>query len=360
MRIGIVVPTLNRVAKTKRFIEQLKKQSYKDFKLYIVDSGSKDGTREYVESVTSISIELIDATLDDWWSHCTNMGAEKALNDGVELVLTINDDAIVMADYLEKFVGIFDSTGVKFLANRIDFADEPGKVWAIGSYSLWQTPWLFQLWQHGVWEDQLPKNILDSDIVPSQATCGDGVLIHKSVFESIGFFDENSTPQYHADSEFALRASRNGINVYTSPKVVLYNDVYNEPADSAVQKKKRSVVSEVLWLLFNKKSEIYFRSIAKIVLAEQGKLAAIKTLIKYYAWRFAGFYIVPKYIEAVKGSVHGRGFRSKSIFKKMLIPFLKRGAAWVLDYNTDDVVFNNDLNAVRYREKVNQQLMRIA
>ena len=46
--IYIVIPVFNRWKYTQACIESLNKQTYKDFKIVIVDDGSSDGTSENI------------------------------------------------------------------------------------------------------------------------------------------------------------------------------------------------------------------------------------------------------------------------------------------------------------------------
>ena len=226
MTVGIVVPTLNRLRKLTRFVNCLSRQTYKDFHVFIIDSGSTDGTKEAIFSFP-VPCSFVTASADDWWTSATNIGIKKALDYGCELILTINDDAIILDDYLEKFTNLFAKHKLEFCANRIDFADKPGMIWALGSYSTFGSPFLFQLKYNEYWYDELPNDLLSKEIIPTMTVCGDGVLIHRSVFEKIGFYNEKSTPHVHADSEFSLRANKHGIPVYVAPNIVLYNDTQN-------------------------------------------------------------------------------------------------------------------------------------
>ena len=53
---------------------------------------------------------------------------------------------------------------------------------------------------------------------------GMGTVIHKSVFQKIGFWDFINFPQYHGDSDFTLRAKENGFNISVSPTLKIWND----------------------------------------------------------------------------------------------------------------------------------------
>ncbi len=291
-KVGIVVPTLNRITKTERFIECLAEQSFQNFHLYVIDSGSKDGTRELV-SAADIPATLIEATLDHWWSAATNLGVKRALAEGCDLILTINDDAIIASDYLEQFVEVFMRRNLKICANRIDFADEPGKVWALGSYSIWGSPYLFQLKFNGYWFDELPSAITDHELYEAMAVCGDGVLVHRDVFEEIGFYQEKFAPQVHGDSEFVMRAKRHGIDAFVATQVILYNDIYNLSEDEVPEVDTRSNYELFKELFFFEKSDLYWRPVFYIVRSYAPRGWKLNTLAKYYLYKIYIFFVPP-------------------------------------------------------------------
>jgi len=45
-RVSVVIPTYNRLPRVKDAIDSVLKQTYRDFKLWVVDDGSTDGTGE--------------------------------------------------------------------------------------------------------------------------------------------------------------------------------------------------------------------------------------------------------------------------------------------------------------------------
>ena len=281
MKVGIVVPTLNRYRKTARFMDALSTQTYKNFHLYIVDSGSKDGTRMLAQHAP-VPCTLINATLDDWWSACTNMGVKQAIADGCEVLLTINDDSIIMPNYLEKFLDVFQRNNLRICANRIDYAHEPGKIWALGSYSVWGSALLFQLRLKDLWEDQLPEDIKSKEIFPSMGVCGDGVLVHKSVYDDIGLYQERYTPQVHGDSEFIMRAWKHGIKVFVATQVVLYNDIFNLSEDGPESTKRKSLYKVIKELFFHEKSNLYWKPIFYNTWTYAPKKYFIPTILKFY------------------------------------------------------------------------------
>lgn len=293
MKVGIVIPTLNRVRKTRRFIHCLERQTYNNFKLYLVDSGSKDGTRE-LSVFADIPCEVIPATLDDWWSSCTNIGVRKAVGEGCDVILTINDDSIIGETYLEEFLDVLQRHDLLILGNRIDFADEPGRIWALGSYSIWGSPFLFQLRYNGYWADELQDLIDGNEILESMTLCGDGVLIRREVFETIGLYDERHTPQVHGDSEFIMRARRHGIKAYVATRVVLYNDIYDEtealahsPEEVAAPlRSSRRLMRDIHKVFFHRKSNLFWKPVVYITRTYAPPRLVGRTLAYFYVLNF--------------------------------------------------------------------------
>ena len=64
--IYVILPVHNRKKITESFIQNLVEQTYKDFKLILVDDGSQDGTSEMVLSYISSSV-VISGKGDWWW-----------------------------------------------------------------------------------------------------------------------------------------------------------------------------------------------------------------------------------------------------------------------------------------------------
>ena len=83
MNLGIVVPSFNRYPKTKRFLRCLEAQ-------------------------------------------------------------TDNDDAIIKPDFLQKMKEIYERNHCRILGARIDYANEPVKIWTLGGSCNWEGKHLYQ------------------------------------------------------------------------------------------------------------------------------------------------------------------------------------------------------------------------
>jgi GT2 family glycosyltransferase len=54
-----------------------------------------------------------------------------------------------------------------------------------------------------------------------------GTVLHGSVFEKIGYFDEVDFPQYKGDADYGIRAYNSGYKLVVHPELEIWNDRSN-------------------------------------------------------------------------------------------------------------------------------------
>lgn len=266
--VAVVVPVRNRAEKTLRFMAAFRQQSYLHHRLFVVDSASSDGTPDLVRAMYP-DVVVLQATRDDFWTGATNLGIRTAVAAGFDYVLTINDDCVVLQDFLEKLVAVAERFQQPILGCRIDFLADPGRVWAIGARHNWGTAVLFGLNYYYQRSDDLPPLVCDAWILPVESMPGNGVLIASKIFGKVGYYDEVNAPHYHADTEFMLRARTLGFVPMVTTQAIIYNDAALEhPGASAAPHPLRdalrprrllSASRNFWWMLSNKKSHYYLK-----------------------------------------------------------------------------------------------------
>lgn len=100
-KVSVVLPTYNHLAYLPLAIESMLMQTFTDFELIIVNDGSTDGTREYLESLDDPRIRIIH--------HQKNKGLPNALNTGFseaqgELLTWVSADNYCAPIFLEALV----------------------------------------------------------------------------------------------------------------------------------------------------------------------------------------------------------------------------------------------------------------
>ncbi|MEO1590170.1 MAG: glycosyltransferase family 2 protein [Cyanobacteria bacterium J06632_22] len=230
--VAAVIPVRNRQALTLRFLTALSQQTYPNLTAFVVDSASTDGTPAAVRRDFP-QVRVIEVCDRNYWTGATNHGVRAALTEGFEFILTINDDAVIPLDHIERLVGRATQYQLNILGNRIDYLSQPGLIWSLGTQINWNRPKMITLRYQDYRAEHLPPSVQAADILPVDTLPGNGVLIHRSVFEAIGLYNAGLLPHYHGDSELLLRARQAGFQSFVAPDVILLNDF--SKAQKAVQ-----------------------------------------------------------------------------------------------------------------------------
>lgn len=95
MEVSVIIPTLNEGEYVGKTLECLRKQTFGDFEIIIVDGGSKDKTKDIASNYTDRIFVLKERGV----SRARNYGAEKARGK----ILAMTDaDTVIPISWLEK------------------------------------------------------------------------------------------------------------------------------------------------------------------------------------------------------------------------------------------------------------------
>lgn len=246
-----VVPVRNRRELTLRCLAQLVGQTYPNLRVLVVDSNSSDGTTAAIRAAHP-RVQVLAAGDDEYWAGATNRGLRQALAQGSDWLLTINDDAVIAPDHIERLLTIANAHGCRILGSQINLLEDPEQIWSLGTFTSWGSSALLRLGQHGQRNDQRPVDVATSPVLRVDALPGNGVLWHHSVLRQIGLFNDRMLPHYHADSELVMRAVASGIPAWVTPQLVLLNDF------SPKQKQlPLGSLQGLIWTLGHPKSHLY-------------------------------------------------------------------------------------------------------
>lgn len=208
-KIYIILPVHNRREITRRFIECLKVQTYKNFHLLLIDDGSIDGTAEMIQGQIR-SVTVIKGKGDWWWAGSLQQGYQwlrsqkSSLSD---VILIINDDTEFDADFLE--------TGIELLKNQ------ERTLLLAHCYSK-QDRLLIDAGVHVDWS----RLSFEKASTPEQINCLStrGLFLRAEDLFEIGGFYPRLLPHYLSDYEFTIRAHRKGMKLMTDPSLKLWVD----------------------------------------------------------------------------------------------------------------------------------------
>lgn len=278
-RVSVVVPVRNRLAITTRFLEQISRQTHPNLRVIVVDSNSSDGTPEAVRQAFPAVI-VMAAWDQDYWAGATNRGVRHALAAGTEWILTINDDAVISEDHVERLLKIAKRHGCRILGSQINHLSDPETIWSLGTYTSWGSENLLRLGYTGYCNGQRPSEILGQEVLPVDALAGNGVLVHHSVYRQIGLYNDRWLPHYHADSEFVMRAVAQGIGAWVTPLLILLNDFHVKQKSLPLRSMRG-----LLWSFGHPRSHLYAPSLFYMIIVycpNRFKLRALVALLKRF------------------------------------------------------------------------------
>src|ERR1700760_5135646 len=93
-RIGVVTITYNSEKVLPEFIDSIKKQTYQDFALYVIDNNSSDNTLSMLSDWNESRLFVIPNLVNRGVAAGNNQGIRAAIEEGCNYVLLLNNDVV--------------------------------------------------------------------------------------------------------------------------------------------------------------------------------------------------------------------------------------------------------------------------
>lgn len=209
-KIVILLPVHNRKEITRKFLECLVEQTYKNWHLILIDDGCTDGTAEMaVKMINKTTILRGNGKL--WWGGSLQY-AYKYLKKTTDfqyddIVLIINDDVMIEKDFLETAVGVFNNNkGRKIISQAIAVDNNKGEK---------QLP--------GVFYNNRDLSFTQTDkLDETNCLSTRGLFLTLDGFIKSGGFHPFLLPHYFSDYEFTYRMiKKNGFVPFFDQELVV-------------------------------------------------------------------------------------------------------------------------------------------
>lgn len=221
-KIGIVTVTYNSAKVIDGFMESVIAENHQDFILYIIDNASYDDTLQKIsnyQSVLDCRMFIIGNKENVGVASGNNQGIKKALADGCDYVLLINNDVEFDEQLFQKLLSGLQNHQCHMVIPKMYYYDNPQKIWCAGGYFQWWQG--YQSRHYG--EGEIDKGQYDeAKKVSYSPTCC--TLIDARVFERVGIMDDKYFV-YYDDTDFCLRAYENNVVMYYLPEAKLFHKV---------------------------------------------------------------------------------------------------------------------------------------
>lgn len=186
--ISVCIPTKNRKAYLRRAIDNLKKQTFRNFEIVVSDNASSDGTANMVRCLEDPQVRLVETSNVD---RATNWNRAIRHANGEVIVFLSDDDGLYDADYLQEvrnLFWLFNDTEIAF-PRRVRVVDEKGKpkyTTFLQNLSLLNTTF-FKL-QNRYFE--IPQETALERELESNSFALSGSAFRRTAFEEMGSFEE--------------------------------------------------------------------------------------------------------------------------------------------------------------------------
>lgn len=188
-KLSIIIPTYNRAGYLLHSIESIRKQTYKNWELIIVDDGSEDNTEELVNSLADDRIRFVKIKHSGIGGVVKNVGIHKSSG---ELLAFLDSDDLWAADKIEKQVmALQQNPGAGFcLTNGYNFKNinEPVEF--------------FYKQKQGYRYDNIFISCFKSEV----AGFTQALMVRRQCIHSIGLFKESKS---FSDIDIIISLSKN-------------------------------------------------------------------------------------------------------------------------------------------------------
>ncbi|HKM92313.1 MAG TPA: glycosyltransferase family 2 protein [Prolixibacteraceae bacterium] len=214
--IAVVILNWNGLADTIECVESVLKQSFTNYKIFLVDNASSSYEFDALSQRFGqySNFEMMRNSTNIGFGIAHNLVFEKLITHGYKTVALINNDAVAQNDWLEKSLQVLEAENADIVACKMvqyyrrDLLDSAGLKMLNTGEILPRG--------HGYSAERFRR----VDHVVS--FCAGACLMQLSVIEKIGGFDPFFDTGYE-DAELGLRATVSGHKIVYAPEAVVYH-----------------------------------------------------------------------------------------------------------------------------------------
>jgi GT2 family glycosyltransferase len=221
----IVVVCFNRVADTLACLASLANLIYARYEVLVIDNASSDGTVEQVRARFPEHV-VLETGANLGYAGGNNLGLRRAIAQGYDYALLLNNDAEVAAGSLEALIAAAEGDPSVGLAGpTIYYADRPSTIWSAGGIIQWHQG---KTAMRGLDEIDNGQYARPAEV---DFLSGCALLVKRAAVERVGLLDERFF-LYYEDTEWCVRLRRAGFRVVQVPAARLIHRIPLDARDT--------------------------------------------------------------------------------------------------------------------------------
>ena len=129
-KVGIVISNYNGWQDTLVCLDSLQKQTFTDFEVILIDDASPNDSVAQLQNKLPPNTVFLPQERNVGFAAANNIGMRRALDDGCDFALLLNNDTSVRPDFLEKLLAETPAGAVS--CPKMLFMDPPDEIWFAG------------------------------------------------------------------------------------------------------------------------------------------------------------------------------------------------------------------------------------
>ncbi len=215
----IILINWNSKQDTLECIESLLKAGITLEQITLIDNGSVDDSLPTFRERFGQNLPIIENSTNLGFVRACNQGIRKALDQGVQWIMLLNNDTILDAGFFEALQGYMQADSpYAILAPLILYYKYPNLVWNMGDQLIPGTLLTTKSNQRKILPADLPE------VIPVDFVTGCAMVVRREVFLKIGLLDP-FFEIYYEEIDFCMRARKVGYRMACVPKAKMWHKV---------------------------------------------------------------------------------------------------------------------------------------
>lgn len=228
MICDIAIPIWNKKELTERCVNSILSNTIFPYRILLIDNASYEPTRKYLEGLALRDPDRIKLIVNK-----ENLGYTAAGNQGMkfsdaEYVCILNNDTIVCKGWLSEMVKAAELSGDIGIVNPSSntFGLNKKKTTSLEEFAA------------------VLNKENSGKYVELGAAVGFCYLVKRKVIEEIGYWDERFSPGYFEDTEYAMRAKKNGYKSIMALGAYVYHEEHSSFKSKEKERKFETLFNE--------------------------------------------------------------------------------------------------------------------
>ena len=217
-KVCIIILNWNGLENTIECLESLRKITYPNCEVIVVDNGSKGNDAHVLEEKFGDFVRLIRNDKNYGYTGGNNIGIRYVLDkSSPEYLLILNNDTIVAPDFLAQMIKVAKSeSSIGIVGPKVNYYHFPNRIQSAGGKVNMRTG---QASLIGVKEIDAGQYNRQQEVDYVFGCC---LLIKKEVIQKVGLFDE-SYFCYWDETDYCFRAREAGYKVVRIPEAKIWH-----------------------------------------------------------------------------------------------------------------------------------------